>query len=234
MSITSSLAQQRCIKFSNRSVLLRGVCQRKTVRAKAQQQIFNPRSQTNFKDGFKLSRRELTGGSLLGMFVTPMAAQAAKLKGYIPTKDGQDGYQFVYPFGWQELQVDGQDILFKDVIEPLEAVSVSFVPTEKSDVSDFGDLNEVTSTLARSVLSSPQQEVEIINQNESVAEGIRYYTVEFQAKARNYIRHSIAVIAVANGKFYTLTTGANERRWNKMKDKIKTVANSFSVFPVFS
>lgn len=31
------------------------------------------------------------------------------------------------------------------------------------------------------------------------------------------------------GKFYTLLTGANERRWEKMKDKVSTTWKSFEV-----
>lgn len=31
----------------------------------------------------------------------------------------------------------------RQVIEPLESVSVSFIPTEKKDVSEFGDAKEV-------------------------------------------------------------------------------------------
>lgn len=31
------------------------------------------------------------------------------------------------------------------------------------------------------------------------------------------------------GKFYTLTTGANERRWDKMKDRLHTVIDSFKI-----
>lgn len=31
------------------------------------------------------------------------------------------------------------------------------------------------------------------------------------------------------GKFYTLTTGANERRWEKMKDRLHTVVDSFKI-----
>jgi photosystem II oxygen-evolving enhancer protein 2 len=34
------------------------------------------------------------------------------------------------------------------------------------------------------------------------------------------------------GRFYTLTTGANERRWGKMKDKLKTTIRSFSLVNV--
>jgi PsbP len=31
------------------------------------------------------------------------------------------------------------------------------------------------------------------------------------------------------GKLYTLVTGANERRWDKVKEKLETVARSFVV-----
>lgn len=31
------------------------------------------------------------------------------------------------------------------------------------------------------------------------------------------------------GKFYTLLTGANEKRWGRMAGKIKTVVSSFEV-----
>lgn len=35
--------------------------------------------------------------------------------------------------------------------------------------------------------------------------------------------------AARTGKFYTLTTGANEKRWGKMKDKLNTTIRSFSL-----
>lgn len=31
------------------------------------------------------------------------------------------------------------------------------------------------------------------------------------------------------GTFYTLTTGSNERRWGKMKEKLETTVKSFSL-----
>ena len=34
---------------------------------------------------------------------------------------------------------------------------------------------------------------------------------------------------VGNGRFYTLETGANERRWSKVKDKVKSTQQSFVV-----
>jgi hypothetical protein len=41
--------------------------------------------------------------------------------------------------------------------------------------------------------------------------GRTYYEFEFTAKNPRYTRHSVAVVTADAGKFYTLTTGANER-----------------------
>lgn len=68
---------------------------------------------------------------------------AAGPTGYNAAKDTQDGYQFIYPFGWQEVSVDGQDVVYKDIIEPLESASVSITKTEKGSVSEFGNPLEV-------------------------------------------------------------------------------------------
>ena len=64
-------------------------------------------------------------------------------KGYVPAKDQQDGYSFIYPFGWQEVSVTGQDVVYKDIIEPLESASVAVTPTDKQSVEQYGGLGEV-------------------------------------------------------------------------------------------
>ena len=74
-------------------------------------------------------------------------ALCAAAKEFAPVKDPQDGYSFVYPFGWQEVAVKGQDVVYKDVIEPLESVSVSITQTDKADVTEFGSPAEVRITL---------------------------------------------------------------------------------------
>lgn len=66
-------------------------------------------------------------------------------KGFAILKDTNDGYTFLYPFGWQELTVDGQDVVLKDVIEPLESVSVNLIDTPRETVAEFGDIGEVCS-----------------------------------------------------------------------------------------
>lgn len=43
----------------------------------------------------------------------------------------------------QEVVIEGQDKVFKDVIEPLESVSVNMIPTSKQDIRDFGPPEQV-------------------------------------------------------------------------------------------
>ena len=68
----------------------------------------------------------------------------AAQQGYTPIKDAQDGYSFLSPFGWQEVSVKGQDVVYKDVIEPLESVSVSLTTTDKADITEYGSPVEVS------------------------------------------------------------------------------------------
>lgn len=62
--------------------------------------------------------------------------------------------------------------------------------------------------------------------------GQTYYEFEFTAKNSRYTRHSVAVVTAYKGVFFTLTTGSNERRWGKMKDKLNTTVRSFSLINV--
>jgi photosystem II oxygen-evolving enhancer protein 2 len=73
------------------------------------------------------------------------AVLPAAPKGFNPVQDLNDNYQFLYPFGWQEVSVGGADLVYKDVIEPLESVSVTITPTDKKDVTEFGDIADVSS-----------------------------------------------------------------------------------------
>lgn len=156
-------------------------------------------------------------------------AQAAKQGGFVPVNDQGDAYKLLYPFGWQEVSVSGQDVVYKDIIEPLESVSVSITPTDKDDITLFGEPADVAYSLADKVLTPPSQPVKVLSVTPRSAEGRNYVEFQFAAKGGNYIRRAIAVVTVANGQLYTLVTGANERRWDKTKDKLETVARSFVV-----
>nr|ABK22029.1 unknown [Picea sitchensis]ABR17272.1 unknown [Picea sitchensis] len=179
------------------------------------------------------ARREVlavVGALTASVFFTNTALAAQAPKGFQAFLDKFDGYSFLYPFGWQEVVVNGQDKAYKDVIEPLESVSITIVPTSKTDIHELGPPEQVAETLVRKVLSSPSQKTKLLNVKERTAEGKIYYTFEFVAQAPNYIRHALGTVAIGNGKFYTLTTGANERRWSKIEEKLRTVIDSFSLF----
>ncbi|KAK9862631.1 hypothetical protein WJX84_009712 [Apatococcus fuscideae] len=156
--------------------------------------------------------------------------RAAAAKGYVPAKDQQDGYSFIYPFGWQEVSVTGQDVVYKDIIEPLESASVAVAATDKATVEDYGALGEVAKTFSEGVLTPKGQPVKVLGVNRRAGENGRiYFEFEFASKAPNYIRHALSTVTVANGKLYTLTTGANEKRWDKVKTDLSAIIKSFNV-----
>lgn len=42
-----------------------------------------------------------------------------------------------------QVAVTGSDVVFKDIVEPLEFVSVTLTKTDKSDITEFGDIQTV-------------------------------------------------------------------------------------------
>jgi len=68
----------------------------------------------------------------------------------------------VFPFGWQEVAVDGQEVVYKDVIEPLESVSLTIYPSQKESITEYGDVDQVASSLISRVLAAPGQETKVL------------------------------------------------------------------------
>ena len=54
-----------------------------------------------------------------------------------------------------QVSVKGQDIVYKDVIEPLESVSVSITKTDKDVISDFGTPAEVRACTGSLAVGQP-------------------------------------------------------------------------------
>ena len=50
---------------------------------------------------------------------------------------------------------------------------------------------------------------------------------EYVAQAPNFTRHALTTVGVNTGSLYTLTTGANQRRWKKMEDRLNKIVDSF-------
>ncbi|DBA91584.1 TPA: hypothetical protein ACH3X1_003197 [Trebouxia sp. C0004] len=226
------------------------------------------RCQAAPEESQQVSRRQVVQlCSIAGAFaILPQSAVAAAKgpPGFNAAKDTQDSYQFVYPFGWQEVSVDGTDVVYKDIIEPLESASVTISKTDKASVTDFGNPLEVAQQLTNEVLTPRSQQAKVLGVNKVTGfclhqhamlpakfkspcdadpmsacvqreiDGRTYYEFEFATKANTYIRHALAVVTVGNGKFYTLTTGSNENRWSKMKERLVEVVKSFQVSERFT
>ncbi|KAG2482955.1 hypothetical protein HYH03_018132 [Edaphochlamys debaryana] len=178
----------------------------------------------------QLGRREVLQAASAAALLSASPAFAARApSGFTAVEDVADNYKFLYPFGWQEVVVKGADVVYKDVVEPLEAVSVTLTATDKADITEFGELQTVCETLATNVLTAPGTDVKLLKTNLREQEGHNYYELEYVATTPRFTRHQLAVVACSRGTFYTLTVGANEKRWGKMKEKLETTMRSFQL-----
>lgn len=160
-------------------------------------------------------------------------AAAAALNSYT---DSTDGYQFLYPTGWVEVQIgNGPDVVFHDIIETTENVSVvmSPVPSGKT-LAELGTPTEVGYKLGKNALApeGSNRTAELINAEQTEGEdGKTYYLLEYLVKFPNKRkRHNLASVAVSRGKLFTFNASVPQRRWNRMKRMIKDSASSFRVY----
>ena len=133
---------------------------------------------------------------------------------------------------WREFEFRGHDSAFKDRYLQLQNVRVSFIPTDKRDIHDLGPMEEVVPNLVKNVYAAPNQIATILDMQEKVVDGKNYYTVEYELTSANFSRASFVILAIGNGRFYTLNVGANERRWKRVRNKLKVVADSFKVLDI--
>jgi photosystem II oxygen-evolving enhancer protein 2 len=162
----------------------------------------------------------------------PSIAAAAGLKSYVDTTDG---YQFLYPNGWVQVKVaDGPDVVFHDIIETTENISVvvSLVPDNKT-LKELGTPGEVGYKLGKNALApaGSGRQAELIDAQEREYEGKTYYLLEYLVKLpNNQKRHNLASVAVSRGKVFTFNASIPERRWNRVKRLIEESIDSFSVY----
>ncbi|MBM0741979.1 photosystem II reaction center PsbP family protein [Phormidium sp. CLA17] len=148
--------------------------------------------------------------------------------------DSLDGYQFLYPNGWLQVQVsDGPDVVFHDIIEQTENVSVVINPvTTGKSLKDLGDPSQVGYKLSKSAIAPPGsgREAELVNAEAREIGDKTYYLLEYAVKVGDKARHNLASVAVSRGKLYTLNASTTEDRWERMKDMIEKTVRSFSVY----
>lgn len=175
---------------------------------------------------------------LLGLGTLSLSLYSATpLLAGIPEKyeafvDKADGYTYYYPSDWRDFDFLGHDSAFKDRYLQLQNVRLSFIPTTKSDIHEMGPLEEVVYHLVNHVYSTPTQVADIMDMQEKNVDGKNYYTFEYVLTSPNFARAAFATIAVGNGRYYTLIVGANERRWKRVRNKLKVVADSFRLLDI--
>uniref|UniRef100_A0A0F7GX44 PsbP-like protein 2 n=1 Tax=Francoa sonchifolia TaxID=23250 RepID=A0A0F7GX44_9ROSI len=172
------------------------------------------------------------GALTTSLFPTSIASAEEIPKNYSAFVDSEDGYSYYYPSDWREFDFLAHDSAFKDRYLQLQNVRVRFIPTDKKDVCDLGPMEEVITNLVRHIYAAPNQIANIIDMQERTTDGKNYYTVEFQLTSRNFASASFATIAIGNGRYYTQIVGANDRRWRRVRNKLKVIADSFKVLDI--
>ncbi len=156
--------------------------------------------------------------------------QAAGLQGYIDTGDS---YKFLYPNGWVAVKTTkGADIIFHDLIESSENVSVVISQVEKDKkLSDLGTATDVGYKLGKNAIAPPGsgREAELISAEAKESKGKTYYFLEYEVKSPTGLRHNIASVVVSRGKLFTFNASTTDRRWGRMKQVFNELAASFSV-----
>lgn len=164
--------------------------------------------------------------------VRPEASFAAALNDFVDTTDG---YQFSYPNGWVQVKVsNGPDVVFHDIIEASENISVviSPVPGNKS-LTDLGSPTEIGYKLGKNALApeGSGRTAELVDAAEREVDGTKYYKLEYNIRLPNKKqRHNLASVAVSRGKLFTLNASVSERRWPRVKRLIEESVNSFQVY----
>lgn len=151
---------------------------------------------------------------------------------YKPFVDFTDGYSYVYPSDWREFDFLGHDSAFKDRVAALQHVRVGFIPTTKNDIRDLGPMQEVIFDIVKNVYAAPTQKPTIYDMHERTVDGKNYWTFEYDLETPGFTRTAFATLAIGNGRYYTLVVGANQRRWSRLRNLLKVVADSFTILDI--
>jgi len=148
--------------------------------------------------------------------------------------DSIDGYQFLYPNGWRQVQIrQGADVVFHDLIEQTENLSVVINPVaDRATLSDLGTPGEVGYQLGKNAIapSGSGREAELVNAQAREGNGKVYYLLEYAVKIGEQHRHNLASAVISRGNLFTFNISTPEDRWEKMKDMLTQVVDSFSVY----
>ena len=162
------------------------------------------------------------------------AAPTSGLKSYA---DAYDGYEFLYPNGWTEIDASkiAPDVIFHDLIESSENVSVIINPIGGTQsIDELGTPSEVGNKLAKTAIAPPEsgRQAELTNvATRTDDKNHTYYLFEYAVTLPEGVeRHNLASAVIARDQLFTLNVSTPERRWAKDGEQLKIVAQSFSVY----
>ena len=167
---------------------------------------------------------------LISLTVQGCVQSGAGLQSYV---DNIDGYTFSYPNGWVAVSVSGgADVVFRDLIEETENVSVVVSPVEgNTALTDLGGPTDVALKLLPMIVpADTRSEASLVAAGERQARDVTYYLLDFTAQLPIGDRHNLASVAVRRGKVFTLNISAPEERWSQVKPIFRQVVESFSVY----
>lgn len=148
-------------------------------------------------------------------------------------EDILDGYRFLYPLGWVQIQVNGgPDVVLRDLIVDTENVSVVINPVPPGQtLADLGTPTEVGYNLQKNAIAPPDsgRTAELVDAQSQTVNDKTYYILEYAVTLPDQQRHNLASVAVNNGKLYTLNVSTTESRWAKVQQMMREVVNSFTV-----
>ena len=173
---------------------------------------------------------------LLVVFALSLQGCVSSINGLKSFVDSTDGYQFLYPNGWLAAQVtreNGVDVVFHDIIQQSENVSVVINPVSGGKtLQDLGSPTEMGYRLGKTAIAPPNsgREAELIKADQRQVGDKTYYLLEYAVKVNGQARHNLTSIAVSRGKLYTFNASTSEDRWERMQDTLRQVIASFSVY----
>jgi photosystem II oxygen-evolving enhancer protein 2 len=158
------------------------------------------------------------------------AVAGSGLKAYV---DEMDGYRFLYPNGWVQVKVStGPDVVFHDIIEQTENVSVVINPVPgKKKLTDLGTPSEVGYQLSKNAIAPPDSgRVAELVSAESFERGPKtYYRLEYAVKLPSgEMRHNLASAVVNRGRLYTFNASVTDAQWVKLKGLLEQSVASFT------
>ncbi|MEM1240774.1 MAG: photosystem II reaction center PsbP [Cyanobacteria bacterium P01_H01_bin.26] len=176
--------------------------------------------------------------ALMFVFATMFGLQACSGSAPVSLLDyvnSYQGYQFSYPTGWLEVSVsEGPDVVFHDIINPTENVSVVVSPVaEGKTLEDLGGPTEVGYKLSKSIteMAGEDRDVELLSaQNVETSEGKTYYILEYLTTTPAGARHNLASAIVRRGQLFTFNASVPETRWKRLKNSLTRSVASFSVY----